>query len=114
MPAHLGVDPVTNDLILKPSPTCMAKIQETECGHGVYIMSGREVFIGENSNHLFNNKPWSVLKTQSILVPAVESYAPLEAYVIDSCKKDNCNVQVDAFKVKLDSLNGITNAISSH
>lgn len=108
---RLSTDPATGHLLLTPDPICMAKIQETECGHGVYIMSGKEVFVGENTVLMPSKKKWSQLKAEAILIPAVESYAPLVAYIINSCKQNNCNDQVDAFKVKLDSLNGVSTVI---
>lgn len=88
----------------------MEKIKEPECGHGVSIVTGTEIFVGEKT--LFNKKPWSQLKRESIYVPAVESYAPITEYIINSCKQANCNDQVDAYRVKLNSLNGIQDVIS--
>lgn len=103
---HLSTDPVTAHLILAPSPTCMKQIGEVECGHCVYIVSGKEVFIGEGKEHLLDGKTWSTLKQQAVILPAKESYAPLSAYLINSCKQANCNDQIDRFKIKLDLLNG--------
>ena len=110
---HIVIDPKTADLIWEPSTTCMDEIQEPQCGHGVAIMSGDEVYIGDNANNLFKGKKWSDLKAESVYVPAVESYAPLSTYIINSCKAANCDSQVDQFQVKLNSLNGIVNAIEN-
>lgn len=90
----------------------MEKIVEFECGHGVFIMSGREVWVGENKENWFNGKPWSQLKRESILVPAVESYAPLSTYIINSCAKNNCDAEVDRFKVKIDELKSVGDAMT--
>lgn len=113
---HLGqrltVDPVTGHDMLEASPTCMQEIQERECGFCVYIVSGRKIFIGENAPHLLNGKPWSKIRTQSILLPAVESYAPLSAYIINSCKKMNCDDDVARFRVKLGTLKTAASAVS--
>jgi hypothetical protein len=98
----MGVNPVNGHIELRPSPTCMKHIGEPECGYGLYIISGREVYVGEKT--LFNGKPWSALKAQSVLLPAEESYSPLAAYIINACKKMNCSDQVTRFKVKLDAL----------
>lgn len=108
---RLSTDPMSGHLILSPSPTCMKQIKEVSCGHGVKIVSGEEIFVGEIT--LYAGKKWSELKAESIYVPAKESYAPLSAYIINSCKKMNCDSQVDAFKVKLDSLNGISGAMKN-
>lgn len=108
---RLSTDPVTGHLLLTPSPNCMLMIKEPECGHGVSIVTGAETFVGESKDHQFKGKPWSVLKTESIYMPAVESYGPLSVYVINSCKKMNCSKDVDKFKVKLDSLGGIKNVL---
>lgn len=89
----------------------MQKIEEPSCGHGVSIMTGREVFVGNQTAHYFNGKSWGALQEESVYVPAVESMAPLETYIINSCKKMGCNDNVDQFKVKLNSLNGIQGAI---
>lgn len=105
--SHLGADPLTGHTVLRPSPACLAVIQESECGHGVYIMSGKQVYVGELPAHLLNGKKWSELRRQSVYVPAKESYAPISTYIINSCEKMGCNDQVTRFKVKLDSLNGI-------
>jgi hypothetical protein len=105
------IDPKTADLMWEPSPTCMEEINEPCCGHGISIMSGTEVYVGEKT--LFKGKKWSDLKAESVYVPAVESYAPLSTYIINSCKQANCDSQVDQFQVKLNSLNGIVNAIEN-
>lgn len=110
---HLSTDPVNSHLVLTASPTCLAKIGESECGHGVSIVTGTEVFVGEGPLHLYKGKKWSELRAESVYVPAVESYAPLSAYMIDMCKKMDCSSQVDAFRIKLNSLNGISGAISN-
>jgi hypothetical protein len=85
----------------------MEKIGEMSCGHCVYVVSGKEIFIGENAPNQLNGKPWSAIKEEAVYLPAVESYAPLASYIINSCEKMNCNKQVTAFKVKLNSLIGI-------
>jgi hypothetical protein len=104
---RLSHDPLNGHLILTPDPVCEKEIKEIECGFGVYIISKRRVFVGEQKEHWFKGKPWSQLKKESILLPAVESYAPLSKYIIDSCKELGCNDQVDRFKVQLDQLNNI-------
>lgn len=102
---HLSNDPVTGHLILKPSPQCFSQIGEAECGHCTMTMSGEQIYIGESSKHLLEGKPWSQVKRESVYVPAIESYAPLSAYIINSCKQLNCSDDVTKFKVKLDGLN---------
>lgn len=84
-----SIDPTTGDTILNPSPACEAAIQEPLCGHGTAIISGSEIYVGET--HLYEGKKWSELKAESILVPAIESYAPLEIFMINSCKKTKCS-----------------------
>lgn len=101
---HLKTDPISGHLLLVPSPTCMKQIQEPECGHCVYIVSGKEMFLGETQGHWLNNKPWSKLRAQSIYLPAQESYAPLSTYIINACKKMDCSDEVEKFKVKLGAL----------
>ena len=101
-------DQKTGHLMLKPDPVCMKEIGEPECGHGVYIISKKQIFVGDKS-HLFNNKKWSDLIPEMVLVPAQESYAPLLQYIINSCEKMNCNDQVDRFKVQLDELKAVGN-----
>ncbi|RYG93861.1 MAG: hypothetical protein EON58_17485 [Alphaproteobacteria bacterium] len=110
---RLSTDKKTGHLMLTPSPTCMKEIGETTCGHCVYLMSGDEIFVGEKKENWLNGKPWSQLNRESVLLPAEESYAPLAAYIINSCEKMNCNDQVTRFKVKLDSLNGVRGAIKN-
>lgn len=103
---HIALDQESH-LILTPSPACMEKIQENACGHGVSIVTGKEIFIGENAQHLYLGKTWSVLKSESVYMPAKESYAPLSEYLINVCAKMGCNSAIDAFRVKLDSLSAI-------
>lgn len=103
---RLAKDAITGHMILKPSPTCMEKINEAECGHCTYIISGKEIFIGEKDTSFFNGKSWSVLRSQSILVPAKESYAPIATYMINACKKMNCDDDVNRFRVKIGTLSG--------
>ncbi len=107
---RISHDPVTDHLLLTPDPVCLEEIGEAECGHGVFIISGKEIFIGEKKEHWFNGKPWSQLKSESIFVPAVESYAPMATYMINSCEKLKCNDDVDRFRVKFDSLRGVKDA----
>jgi hypothetical protein len=91
----------------------MKQIQEAECLYGVSIVSGTEIYVGAEKAHWFNGKPWTQLNDESVQCPAEECYAPLAGYIIDSCKKMNCDSQVTGFKVKLDSLNGVSGAIKN-
>lgn len=104
LPQHLGTDPITGHMVLKPSPDCMAQIGEPECGHCVTIMTGAVSFIGENAPHLLNGKKWSEVRTSAIYLPAKESYEPLAKYIIDSCKVMNCSAEVTKFKVRVSAL----------
>lgn len=110
---HLSLDAQTGHLILKPSPACMTAINEPECGHGVSIVTGRQIFIGEIAPNIFNGQKWSELQEVSVILPAKESYAPLATYIINSCKQANCNTAIDAFRIKLDSLKSIKGVIMS-
>lgn len=85
----------------------MKEMEEAECGHCVYIVSGKELFVGEKEPHLFNNKKWSALQKEMVMLPAVESYSPLATYVINACKKMGCDDQVTKFKIKLGALKNV-------
>jgi len=104
---HLVTELTTGHLILVPSPACMKAIGERTCGHCVYIISGREVFVGEQEAHHLNKKPWSKLKNESVYLPAEEAYAPLATYIINACKKMGCNKDVERFRVRLGNLKSI-------
>lgn len=65
------------------------------------------------STWLNDKKPWNQVLLESMSLPAEESYAPLSTYIINSCEKMHCDDQVTRFKVKLDSLNGISGAIKN-
>lgn len=104
LPQRMSKDTMTGHLLLSPSPTCMKQINEPECGHCTFIVSGKEIYVGEDKNHRFNGKPWSQLKLESIYVPAVESYSKIATYMINACKRAGCSDEVTKFKVKLDSL----------
>jgi hypothetical protein len=91
----------------------MQQVGEAECGRCITIVSGREVFLGEGVGHRFNGKPWSQIRASAVILPAEESYAPLAAYIINSCHKLKCNAEVDRFLVKLNSLNGLAGAIKN-
>ncbi len=101
---RLTTDPTTGHVILSPSPTCEIEIDEPECGHCVYIVSGKQIFIGENAKHQLGGKPWSLVKAESIMLPAVESYAPLSAYIINACKKAGCSADASKFQKVLSPL----------
>jgi len=102
---HLAQDLGSGHLVLKPSPACVAAINEPECGHCTYIVSGHQVYVGEAQASWLNGKPWSAIKAESVYVPSVESYAPLATYIINACKQMNCSDAVTKFKVKVDSVN---------
>lgn len=105
MAQRLVKNPTNGHLLLRPSPTCMEKIGEVECGHCVRIISQKEFFVGEETKNHFNGKPWSQLRSESIYLPAEESYGPLSVSLINLCKKTKCNEEVTRFKVKLNVLN---------
>lgn len=90
----------------------MKEVGESECGHCSYTMEKKSIFVGEKEKYHFNGKPWSQLRRESILVPAQESYAPMITYMINACKKMNCDDEVNKFRVKLDSLDGIREVLS--
>ncbi len=113
LPQRLVTDPETDHMMLQGSPTCEKQIGEPACGHCTYIVTGREIYIGEKSPHFLNGKAWSQIKLESVYVPAVESYGPLSDYIINSCKKMKCNDAVDAFKIKIDSLNGMNQLLKT-
>lgn len=104
---YLATDPTTGHLVLKPSPACMAKINEVACGHGVAIVSGTEIYVGELPGNQFSGKSWGVLKAESVYLPAQESYAPLITYIINACKKMNCSSVVGGFTTKLNTLGAL-------
>jgi hypothetical protein len=99
----LVIDESNNHVYLTPSAACMEAIQEAACGYGVSIVTGKKHFVGEHEKTWFNKKPWSQLKAESIYVPSEESYAPMSAYMINACKKMNCNSEITKFRVKFDS-----------
>jgi len=101
---RLSQDKETGHIVQTASPTCAREVGEISCGHCVLVVSGREFFVGEGKDHLLNGKPWSQIKASSVLLPAVESYAPLAEYVLDSCKRVNCDSDVTRFTVKLDAI----------
>lgn len=104
---RLVTDPITGHLLLSPSPTCIEKIGEAECCHGVFIMSRKEIFVGEGPFALYNGKGCKELLAESVHLPAKESYAPLATYIINACKKMNCNSQVDRFLIPINMLSGV-------
>lgn len=65
------------------------------------------------SSWLGDRKPWSQVQAEAINCPAEECYAPLSAFIINTCQQDHCSDQVTRFKVKLDQLNGVGGAISN-
>lgn len=112
-------DETTHHTMVMPSPTCMdgdetkglKGIGEPECGHGMSIMKGREILVGERPENYFNGKPWSQIQRESILVPAVESFAPIQAHMINTCQQMKCDPELEKFKVKIDSFSGLKEII---
>ena len=109
---RVSTDLITGHVLMKPSPLCMEKISEPECGHGKFIMSGKEIYVGEKPEHFYNGKPFSQLDRESMKCPAKECYAPLTAFIINTCEKFNCSEDVQKFKIKLDGLDGIKDVIN--
>src|SRR6266576_3128993 len=68
LPQRLISDPETDHLLLEASPTCEKRIAEVACGHCTYIISGKEIYIGERKPNLLNGKPWSQIKLESVYV----------------------------------------------
>lgn len=108
MSSRIYQDPQSGHDMLEPSPACWSAIGEFECGHCVWIMSGKEAIIGEKPGSWLNGKPWSKVKAQSVYMPAEESYGPMAAYAINACRKMHCDKDVEKFKVKLESLKATT------
>jgi len=77
---RISTDKTNGYVIWSPSPTCMKQIDEPECGHCVYTVSGKEIFVGEKSGHHLLGKPWSRVKIESVIIPA-ESFADINAYI---------------------------------
>lgn len=65
------------------------------------------------STWLNDKKSWNQVKKESAYLPGIEAYSPLASYIINSCKKMNCEDSVSAFRVKLDSLNGISSLMGA-
>lgn len=89
----------------------MKAIGEFECGHGVYLLSKQEIYVGENPKTWYNKKSWSRLKRESVIVPAQESYAPLAVYMINACEQMNCMDEVTRYRIRLDELKGIQDVL---
>jgi len=66
----------------------------------------RKSFVGEKPEH-FTIKNGSQLLNESVHLPAVESYAPVIKYIINSCASSGCNKDVDRFRVVLPTIDGI-------
>lgn len=80
-------DPATGHSILSAStPACEAKGEFGECGHCVYIVSGKDLIVGERPENRFSGKSWQELKLGSIIVPATDSYEPLITYLSNGCR----------------------------
>lgn len=101
---RLYKDPVTAHLIYAPNPVCIKQTGEASCGHCTYIVSGKQVYVGSKAPYLLDKKPWLKIVAESVLVPSVESYAPLSAYIINACEQLNCSADVTRFKVQVDSV----------
>jgi hypothetical protein len=101
---RLKKDSATGHVILSPSPTCEVEIEEPECGHCVYIVSGREIYLGNKEGHTLGGKTWADIQAEAVLLPAQESYAPLATYIINSCEKEGCSMYAQKFKAKLSPL----------
>lgn len=99
----LVVDPATGHQMLDASPACLEKIGEPVCGHCVYIVSGKEIFVGEDPKNFFEGMAWSEIRDSSVQVPA-KSYADLAAYIINACKKTGCSEDVTRFRVRIGKL----------
>lgn len=101
----------TDGFVERPNPVCMAKIGEASCGYCVFTITEKEIFVGELPKNRFNKKGWKELKRKSVLFPAQESYAPLKAFAINSCKEMGsvgpCE-NIAQWRVKLDSLDSIS------
>lgn len=96
---------------LEPNPMCMKQIGEPACGYCVWTISSRVQYVGEQEKrHLFG-KPWSRIMREMVLMPS-ESYAKMKSYIIKNCKKNNdCNREIDKWRVKLDALDSVPGLI---
>lgn len=91
----------------------MKQIGEPECGHCVYIVSGKESFLGEKEGTWLNGKPWSKLRAESVYLPAKESFAPVATYIINSCRKMGCNGELERFRIRLRGLKAAVDNLDS-
>lgn len=110
---RLVKDATTGHTMLMPSPYCVKHIDEPSCCHGVSIVRGREVYVGEKEEHFWKGKSCSQLIRESVHLPAVESFAPLSTFTINECKRNKCSDKITPFKVKLDGLTSIGDVIKN-
>lgn len=95
-----------------PNPTCVKMIGEPQCGYCIWTISSRVQYVGEAKKWHLYGKPWSRVMTEMVLMPS-EGYARMKAYIIRNCKKHNdCNKNIDSWRVKLDALDSLPAAVS--
>ena len=96
---------------LRPNPKCMEQIGEPECGSCKWTISDRRRFVGEDKkNHLYG-KPWTQILAEAAIVPS-EGVAEMKSYIIKNCKKHgDCNRNIDRWRVKLDAIDSIDDAV---
>lgn len=100
----------------RPNPLCMQKIGEPTCGYCRFTLDDKEVYVGDQWNHLLvvgkRKKKWSTLQEEGLLVPA-ETQAGIKAFMVNMCRiTEQCGQEIDRLRVKLDSFDSVGDAFN--
>ena len=99
-----SLDPVVINGETMPSPTCKRGIGEARCGYCTYTISEKSFIVGNEPQNHYDGRSWDQMVDRAVILPAKESYAPLKAYIINSCKASNCDALISGWRFKLEEL----------
>lgn len=86
----------------RPNPVCMREIKEAECGRCSWTISEKTQYVGEAKETWLDGLSWTDIKDTAVILPA-KSAAQVKAYILNQCKKTDCNKDISKWRIKIDN-----------
>lgn len=86
----------------RPNPVCMKNIKEPTCGRCTWTIDDKVQYVGNNESNYLDGQSWLDIQLTGVIFPA-QSVAKVKGYIVNQCKKTNCNDNISKWRVKINS-----------